>query len=316
MKRISKWNGRVLRALKAPGNVERLMASLEQVKLNQGKLLSRANLSLNSTSLQDYEFKVFSQWGEDGIIQKLISTVEIKSKTFIEFGVEDFTESNCRFLMTNNNWSGFIMDGSAANIARIEDSQFYWAHELQAVQAFINRDNVNDLLKLSGFADDLAILSIDIDGIDYWVLEAIDQRFLPRILIVEYNAVFGCDRAISVPYDPQFNRTIHHYSNLYFGASLPAFAHLAGKRGYDLVGTNSAGGNAFFVRRDLMNSSLRSLSAKDGYTRSKARESRDRDGRFTFLTGNDRLTAIRGLPVIDVIAKDLTPGGQIEPEKL
>src|ERR1700722_18223181 len=104
------------------------MTSLEQVKLNQGKLLSRANLSLNSTSLQDYEFKVFSQWGEDGIIQKLISSVEIKSKTFIEFGVEDFTESNCRFLMTNNNWSGFIIDGSTANITKVKASHFYWAH--------------------------------------------------------------------------------------------------------------------------------------------------------------------------------------------
>jgi hypothetical protein len=316
VKRTSKWKSRVFRVLKAPGNVERLMTSLEQVKLNQGKLLSRANLSLNSTSLQDYEFKVFSQWGEDGIIQKLISSVEIKSKTFIEFGVEDFTESNCRFLMTNNNWSGFIMDGSTANITKAKASQFYWAHELQAVQAFIDRDNVNDLLKLSGFGDDVGILSIDIDGIDYWVLEAIDQAFLPRILIVEYNAVFGCDRAISVPYDPHFNRTAYHHSNLYFGASLPAFAHLAAKRGYDLVGTNSAGGNAFFVRRDLMNGSLNALSAMEGYTRSKARESRDRDGRFTFLTGDDRLTAIRGLPVIDVIAKDLAPGGQIEPEKL
>jgi len=292
------------------------MTSLEQVKLNQGKLLSRANLSLNSTNLQEYEFKVFSQWGEDGIIQKLISSVEIKKKIFIEFGVEDFTESNCRFLMTNNNWSGFIMDGSISNIAKVKAAQFYWAHELQAVQAFIDRDNINDLLKLSGFDGDIGILSIDIDGVDYWVLEAIDQAFLPRILIVEYNAVFGCDRAITVPYDPHFNRTAHHHSNLYFGASLPAFVHLAAKRGYDLVGTNSAGNNAFFVRRDLMNGYLRPLSAKEGYTQSKARESRDQDGKFTFLTGDDRITAIRGLPVVDVIAKDLAPSKPIKLEEL
>ena len=156
-------------------------------------------------NLADYEFKIFSQWGEDGIIQYLSKAVELKHKTFIEFGVESFMEANCRFLLMKDNWSGYVIDGSSANIAKLKNFYFYWKYHIDAVDAFITKDNINELLARSGFDKDLGILSIDIDGNDYYILEAINA-VRPRILICEYNAVFGATRKISVPYDPEFSR--------------------------------------------------------------------------------------------------------------
>jgi hypothetical protein len=117
--------------------------------------------------LYDVEFKVFSQWGDDGIIQYLIRNLDIPNKTFVEFGVENYTESNTRFLLINNNWSGLVMDGSSENISYIKNDEIYWQYDLQAKHAFIDVDNVNDLISCAGFSEELGLLHIDIDGNDY-----------------------------------------------------------------------------------------------------------------------------------------------------
>ena len=272
---------------------------LDALKINQGIILAGQNESKPSGNLQDYEFKVFSQYGEDGILQRLIGAIDLPEKTFIEFGVEDFFESNCRFLMMKDNWSGFVIDGSATNIDRLRRSYFYWKYDLTAIDSFITRENINDLLKQSGLGEELGVLSIDIDGNDYYVFEAI-TGFRPGILICEYNAVFGPTRRISVPYDPEFARTAKHWSNLYFGASLGALVSLGKQKGYSLVGTNSTGTNAFFVRDDLVPQQFPALDAEAGFTPSRFRESRDKDGNLTFVRGDARLKLIAGLPVIDV----------------
>ena len=280
-------------------DIWRISERLDEMKINQGLILSTLNETRNSTNLADYEFKVFSQWGEDGIIQYLSKTIELRHKTFIEFGVESFMEANCRFLLMKDNWSGYVIDGSSSNIARLKSSYFYWKYHIDAVDAFITKDNIDDLLAKSGFDEDLGILSIDIDGNDYFILEAI-SAVRPRILICEYNAVFGAKRRISVPYEADFCRTRKHYSNLYFGASLPAITFLANKKGYSLVGTNSSGCNAFFVRDDLLNGKLPALSAEQAYLTSKIRQSKDKKGNLSHLTGNDRLKEMSGLAVVNV----------------
>jgi hypothetical protein len=279
---------------------------LDHLKMLQGKVLSEINASKRSTNLIDYEFKVFSQWGEDGILQKLINAVEIRDRTFIEFGVEDFFESNCRFLLMNNNWSGFVVDGSQQNIDRLRNSYFYWRYQIDSVAEFVTRDNVDAVLSLSKFDRDIGVLSIDIDGVDYFVFEAI-TAFRPRILILEYNAVFGKTRKITVPYSERFHRTAAHYSNLYFGASLPALHELAAKKGYALVGTTSSGVNAFFVREDLLNDALAAQTAESAYNPSKTRESRDKRGFLSFVQGDDRLGLIKGMPVYNIESNQMEP---------
>jgi hypothetical protein len=297
-------NQSVKKLTRALVNLSYLQSRFDELKISHGLILSELQCGKTSRELKDYEFRVFSQWGEDGILQKLTRSIEIKNKTFVEFGVETFFQSNCRFLMMKDNWSGFVIDGSKGNIDRLKTSYFFWTYDLQAVDAFITRDNINDLLRRSGFEEDLGILSVDIDGVDYWVLEKI-TTFKPRIMILEYNAVFGATRTISVPYEDDFHRTTKHHSNLYFGASLGALVHLANQRGYTFVGTNSAGVNAFFVRNDLMNERFNSLTAETGFTPSKFKESRDMSGNLTHIAGEARLREIQGLPVINVVTNTL-----------
>lgn len=274
--------------------------SLDEIKINQGLILSELNRHKDSSVVSDYEFKIFSQWGEDGILQFLTGNIDIRNKTFIEFGVEDFLESNCRFLLMKDVWQGFVIDGSAKNIDRLRASYFYWRYPLSAKAAFITRENVCELLDESGFDKDLGILSIDIDGVDYFVLERL-QDWRPRILIAEYNGVFGMKNPVSVPYQSDFQRTQQHPSNLYYGASLSAFIHLLQGRGYALVGVNSVGSNAFFVRRELLNDVVREVSIEDCYRTSCFRESRDVKGRLTFLSGSGRRDPISHLPLVNVI---------------
>lgn len=222
----------------------------------------------------------------------------------MEFGVEDFSESNCRFLMMKDDWRGFVIDGSSSNIDRLRASNYYWKHDLEARCSFITRENIDRLLSESGFDRDLGILSIDLDGVDYHVLEAITS-FDPRILICEFNALFGAERTVTVPYRPDFDRNTAHFSNLYWGASLRAFNDLAEDRGYALVGTNSAGNNAFFVRKTLIGEHLDILDVEEAFSQPNFRESRNEDGSLSFLRGDARKSAIKGLPVLNTESGEL-----------
>jgi hypothetical protein len=298
---------RLSRARKKFRRLRQLDRAVDDLKVLQGRMFGVLNRERNSGSLRDYEFRVFSQWGEDGIVQKLVDCLEIPNKTFIEFGVEDFTEANCRFLMVNNLWKGYVIDGSEENVEKIASAPDFWRYQLSARAAFISRENINELLSESGFAHDLGILSVDVDGVDYWVFEAI-KDYKARVLIMEYNAVFGCDRPITVPYDPAFFRTRAHHSNLYFGASLPALTLLANSRGYALIGTNLAACNAFFVREDLVQQTpFLPLTAQEAFLDSTARESRNAKGELTYVSGASRLELIRGLPVLNVATNQIEP---------
>ena len=205
---------------------------------------------------------MFSQWGEDGIIQYLISKIQIKNKIFIEFGVQNYRESNTRFLLINNNWKGLIMDSGVDHINFLNRRDIKWRCNIDAIRIFITKDNINKIIKDVGISGDIGLLSIDLDGIDYWILKAINI-VSPRILIVEYNSTFGHKHSITVPYRKDFDRTKAHYSNLYWGASLPAIHLCAKNKGYSFVGSNSAGCNAFFVRNDVIGE-LKILSPNEG----------------------------------------------------
>jgi len=250
-------------------------------------------------NIQAAELKVFSQFGEDGIIQYLVEKAAIlpQEKSFVEFGVEDYGESNTRFLLMKDNWRGLVIDGSKANVRHIQEWRSFWRFDLTAKAEFISADNIAGLISEAGFAQNLGLLSIDIDGNDYWVWEKLTID--PVIVIVEYNSVFGPARAVTVPYDPKFQRTQAHFSNLYWGCSLKALSHLADKKGYALVGSNSAGNNAFFVRKDRLNG-MKAVKAEDAHVVSRFRESRDREGRQTHMGGRARAELIAEMPLLDV----------------
>ncbi|GIX17759.1 MAG: hypothetical protein KatS3mg119_1945 [Rhodothalassiaceae bacterium] len=277
---------------------------IDVIKINQGRILSRLNQGIRVRTLSECEFKVFSQWGEDGIIQYLVAHLDIPNKTFIEFGVEDFSESNCRFLMMKDYWSGYVIDANWKKIARLRTSYYYWQYRLFCKTARITKENANDILLEGGFGKNPGILSIDIDGVDWHILSVLTD-WRPSILIVEYNDVFGFDVPISIPYDPNFVREKHHFSNLYWGANLPAFTLLANKMDMAFVGTNGAGSNAFFVSRNLLNDVICEVDV-DTYRRERSfSDSRSEDGRLTVLRGDDRRRVIAHMPVVNVLTGEM-----------
>ena len=275
----------------------------EVIKMLLGRMLAMNYQVKSFGSLSDAEFKVSSQWGEDGILQYLLTKINVPKKVFIEFGVENYCESNTRFLLQKDNWRGLIIDGSEDNINYVRNDDIYWRHDLTAVAAFITRENINQILSSAGFSGDAGLLSIDIDGNDYWIWEAIEV-VKPVIVIIEYNSLFGCDRSITVPYDPKFYRMDAHHSGLYLGASLPALCNLANDKGYAFVGSNSAGNNAFFVKKENLGS-MPNLKAKDGFVESQFREHRDQHGKLTFMPRKKAIESIRGLPVHNTITNEV-----------
>jgi hypothetical protein len=294
---------------------QRLRSDLLRIVLDsemRTSILAAKSLAVKKASevgsIQETEFRVFSQFGEDGIIQFLISNVDIPNKTFVEFGVENYKEANTRFLLANNNWSGLIIDGSRSNIDSVKNDAIYFWHDLTALNAFITKDNINSLIG-SRFSGDIGLLSIDIDGNDYWIWEAI-EIVNPRIVICEYNSVFGNKHSVSVPYSADFLRQNAHFSYLYFGASLGALCVLAEKRGYLFVGCNSSGNDAFFVRKDVIGD-IPVVSLEEGYVTSKFRESRDEHGNLTCISGENRLRLIKEMSVVDVITRQTVQLGAL-----
>jgi len=277
------------------------LRQIENMMILQGRALALQNADRAPLArLQDAEFKVFSQYGEDGILQYLIreTGIEREEQIFVEFGVQDYLESNTRFLLQGDHWRGVIIDGSNQYMESVRRSDLYWRHDLTAIDAWIDRDNINDLIGGAGFKGDIGILSVDIDGNDYWVWDKLDV-VNPVIVVAEWNSVFGPQHAVSIPYDRAFDRATAHYSCLYWGASMRAFEQLADRKGYALVGSNRVGNNIFFVRRDRLGR-LKALTTDEAYVLSRFRDSRDAQGNLNFLGGARRYEEIRNLPLVEV----------------
>lgn len=251
-------------------------------------------------SLEDVEFSIFSQFGEDGILQYLIRHVKVPDTTFVEVGVGDYRESNSRFLVENNNWRGMAINGDDSHARFILGSKLAWRYDVEPVQAFVTRDNINQLIRDNGFSGEIGLLSIDVDGVDYWLWNAVTE-VTPAIVVMEFNALFGPDATVTVPYDPSFVDAEAHYSRAYFGASLGALAHLARERGYRLVGCSSNAANAFFVHNNLVDSALPEVSSQEAWRAPRFLTSRNPDGTLSRIRSiEQRLEAIRDLPLVDV----------------
>jgi hypothetical protein len=198
-----------------------------------------------------YGFKVYSQCDEDGIIQEIFRRIGTSNRTFVEFGVETAVECNTVKLLIEG-WRGLWLDGLANHLAQIRTNfaAFLSEGRLQALESFITAENINSLIQQGGIAGEIDLLSIDIDGNDYWVWKAI-ETVKPRVVVIEYNATLRPPLSLVVPYDP---KRVWNQSN-YFGASLEALVRLGHDKGYRLVGCSISGANAFFVQdaiaRDL-----------------------------------------------------------------
>ena len=196
--------------------------------------------------LERYGVKVYSQYDEDGIIQAIFSRIGLTSKKFIEFGVGNGRENNTLKLLLEG-WNGLWIEGSEHFVSQINHvfKDPISENKLRVKQAFINRDNINELIK-PYFSGEIDLLSIDIDGNDIYILESIGV-VNPRVIIIEYNGKFPPPMSLAQRYNPD-----HRWDESdYGGASLEAITKVADRKGYCLVGCGMVGVNAFFVRKDL-----------------------------------------------------------------
>lgn len=249
--------------------------SYKSLKVNLGQIQSQLNSKISTIrDLSEVEFQVFSQFGDDGIIQWLINYLDINNKTFVEFGVEKYIESNTRFLLFNNKWRGLVIDGDELNVNYIKEDVVSYFFNLESLASFITKDNINELIEFKNFNHDLGLLSIDIDGNDYWIWESL-VNINPVILISEYNAEFGLN-PWTIPYQEDF--VWDKENNMYYwGTSLTSLCDLADQKGYSFIGCNSQGNNAYFIRNDKMKN-LRKLQPVDGFVKAKFSLSRDSKG--------------------------------------
>ncbi|MEA9598548.1 hypothetical protein VC178_01395 [Polynucleobacter sp. AP-Sanab-80-C2] len=276
-----------------------LNVRLNQLQIAVGRIEARQLLGdVAPKNLNDYEFQVYSQFGEDGLIQYLIKNIQINNSVFVEFGVERYLEANTRFLLSNNGWRGLIIDGSLENIAHIKSDEIYWKSDITAVSQFIDCENINQVIDENGIRGEIGLLSIDIDGNDYWVWKSINI-IDPQIVICEFNNLWGPNLKVTTPYDPLFFRGNAHYSNLYFGASLGALEDLAYSKGYAMVGINLAGNNAFFVKKTNLGA-LSAVKTQDVWRPSKFRESRGPDGSLSYISRKQGIEVLANLPLMSI----------------
>jgi len=280
----------------------------DQELILQAKLLMsseswQSDISEENT-IEDKEFKVYSQWGDDGIIQYLIKKINVQKKIFVEFGVADFFESNSHFLLINNNWKGLVIDGSEKNIKRLKGSEIYWRYNLKALAKFITKDNIMEIIS-SEIDSEIGLLHIDLDGNDFWVLKEIDLETLsPEIVILEYNYIFGHERKITTPYDKSFHRFKNHHSGLFFGASLSALDYHMSEKGYYFIGSNSSRNNAYFVKKEYSDI-LDKVNLSSKYVDAQFRISRNKRGESDYSQPQDVVSKLRGLPVYNVETNQL-----------
>lgn len=237
-----------------------------------------AREGVGALPFRDVGFKINSQSDEDGILLYLFSLIGTTNKLCVEICAGDGIECNSANLILNHGWHGLLVDGDAGLVAR--GTEYYrrsphtYVFPPRLVCSWVTRENVNTLLKDNGFEGEIDLLSIDLDGVDYWIWRAIEV-VKPRVVVVEYQDILGPERAWTVPYSECFASSAASANGRlpqFFGASLPAFVKLAHQKGYRLVGVNRYGYNAFFVRNGLADDLIPAVEVKDCFSHPKVIE--------------------------------------------
>lgn len=275
--------------------LDKYLSKQNQIKLLLGNILEKNN---NLTDINKAEFKVFSQFGEDGIIDFIIKNISLKNKVFLEIGTENYEEANTRFLLENGHWSGLIIDGEKEHINYIKKQDYYWKYDLNVINNFVTIENINNLIKNYKDYKNISLLSIDIDGNDYWLWKEINID--PAIVVIEYNSRYGKDRSVTIPYKSDFIRPKFGKKKIYYGASLQALNKLGTSKGYSLVATNVAGNNAFFVKKNCLSKVLKEQSVNNCYTENKFSEILNKNNEIEKYSVNEEKEYLLSLPLEEV----------------
>ena len=278
-------------------NLHSRLRVLEDSQVQMATYLSRQSYlrGNDSQSINRHELKVYSQNGEDGILLYLFSKIDSTNRFAVEFGVGDATECNSLNLLVNWGWRGTLLDCDTEKTRTahsfLERKLNGRSSDVVVVNSLITRENIDELLIEHCPETGPDLLSIDTDGNDYWLWKSL-SRLRPRVVVIEYNAAFGAERTIAVPYELLFDRYQKHPSGLCFGASLKALEKLGEEKGYALVGCDSNGVNAFFVRRDVARGRIKALPSEVCY--------RPLAPRHSPLTSKEQFALIRHLEYHEV----------------
>lgn len=227
-------------------------------------------------SIKDVGFRVYSECDEDGILLYIFSLIGTTNKRSVEICAGDGIQCNTANLILFHGFNGLLVDGDAELVAK--GAKFYKRHPNTAVfppqfvHAWITRDSINSLIAQHGVSGEIDLLSLDMDGMDYWILSELNV-ITPRVIVLEYLETIGPDRSITVPYSDDFWGFDRHTTNGlmdFAGASLAAFTKLLDSRGYRLVGCNRYNYNAFFVKNELTENVLPRVDVKECFTHPKA----------------------------------------------
>jgi len=217
--------------------------------------------------LNAYERKIYSQYGEDGIIMEIFRRIGTKNKTLVEIAPGDGVECMAKNLLVNLGWRGLLVDRKEIAVKNAKHHfKFLLGErykETKIIQAWVTKENVNAILEKNGITGEIDLLVIDIDGNDWWVWKEI-KVIQPRVVVIEYNAFFGCKKAVTIKYNPNFVWE-DAPDRQYYGASLPAMTMLGKKKGYILVGGESHGVNCFFVRKEIAQNKFMELTPEEAY---------------------------------------------------
>jgi hypothetical protein len=214
--------------------------------------------------LNAYESRAFSQGGEDGILAALFLRIGAQAQYFVEFGVSDGLECNAARFALGYGWRGLMIEGDAECFAALAD--VYRSHpRVTLVNAFVDRDSIGQVFAQAGVPREFDLLSIDVDGNDYWIWQAL-RDYRPRVVVIEYNAFHPPPERWVIAYNPS-----HRWDGTtYFGASLASLGELGRSLGYALLGTTSNGVNAIFLRRDLLGGAgFPEKTAQEAYHRNR-----------------------------------------------
>jgi len=208
-------------------------------------------------SFEEIEFRAYSQNGEDGVIHYIFSLIGMRTKRGVEIGCGDGIECNLANLLINHGWYGLLIDADARKIRKgrkfyseCRDIPVYRRPTM--VDHWVTVEKVNQILSSNGFQGEIDLLSIDIDGVDFWIWKAI-ECIRPRVVVVEYLNLLGPELSLTVPYRSDFKSNFVFFSSMppFLGASLAAYVKLGRKKGFRLIGCESSGANAFFMREDV-----------------------------------------------------------------
>lgn len=249
-----------------PDKVNILEGELNSLFLTHYQNLADSNLN-QRIAFKNSEFKIYTKHGTDGILAHIFSRIGVVNHDFVEMGVEAGRECNTANLSLNFGWRGLLIDANEEWIRlagtfykeRLRDQ----ASNIKIKAHFITAENINQILKSNGLTGEIDLLSIDIDGNDYWVWQAIDA-INPRVVVIEYNPALG-HHSLAIKYDPKHRYQPREVHPLYFGASLNALTKLAKSKEYILVGCDSYGQDAFFIRKDIAKNKFIELSPEEAF---------------------------------------------------